>query len=74
MWMERWAFSLNTLYIRIGPNIRPMNLTWISKWRLLRLKIKAVVGSVRELKMTAHDVERDIWKLWFLWLIASHTW
>jgi hypothetical protein len=37
-----------------------MKLTCISKWRLLRLNIKAVVGSVRELKMTAHDVERDI--------------
>jgi hypothetical protein len=67
MWMERWALPLNTLYIRIGPNVRPMKLTCISKWRLLRLKIKAVVGSVRELKMTAHDVERDIWKPWFLW-------
>jgi hypothetical protein len=26
----------------------------------LWLKIKAIVGSVRQLKMTAHDVERDI--------------
>jgi hypothetical protein len=50
---------LNILYIRIGPNVRPMNLTCISKWRLLWLKIK-VVGSIRELKMTAHDVETDI--------------
>jgi hypothetical protein len=43
----------------VGPNVRPMNLTCISKWRLLWLKIKAVVGSVREVKMTAHDVEKD---------------
>jgi hypothetical protein len=40
----------------------------------MQLKIKAVVGFVRELKMTAHDVEKDFWELWFLWLIASHTW
>jgi uncharacterized transporter YbjL len=30
------------------------------KMEIVVAKNKAVVGSVRELKMTAHDVERDI--------------